>query len=304
MANKFLDLTGLSKFKENLKALFDDTYIKKQGYNATRPESSTENGFSLSIHSSDGINSGIGLINDGGSTTTFLYPDYISTPRVETKQISADESLYIKTENSGNSIFLQTAIGSSTALNMSSGSINIKSDGSEGHIAESISFISGSGSITLNSQAGSIYLKGNNIYSNGTNINQLAIHSYGYDDSYNIGRNYYSENVENKAFNYYWIKYNNGIMVLNIQYVIGGEEYDGLPARTHTVTFPVSFINNKYVPIVQSNKAEAGTNGIRVYLASASDLTFVVESVNTALNEAGYAEGQDVVSIQCVGRWK
>lgn len=53
--------------------------IKGDGSNETL----AENGFKLSVHSSDGISSYIGLINDSKTTEqTFIYPSRISTPSI------------------------------------------------------------------------------------------------------------------------------------------------------------------------------------------------------------------------------
>lgn len=350
MANKFLDLTGLNKFKENLKALFDDTYIKKQGRNVT--EADTDNGFSLDIYSSDGINSYISLIADTGEKT-LIYPNEVSTPNMHTDKISSkttgtqlaidsggsltfdsDEEIYmyssgdLKLEASGTT----SLIGEDNMVISSTTGMTIKNEDTEGTTLNIISqamdqkgaiAITADDALSLKSSNGAISFNakgdmsltsrskinftidgGPNAYINGNQIATInqAIHSYGYDDSLAIGR-IGNTLVPSGSYNYYWIKYNNGIMILNIQYALGGDA-DGNPQTTQDVTFPVSFVNAKYVPIIQTNKAYPADAAARVYTVTPSGLTFHVKSISTASNEAGYAEGWDVVSIQCIGRWK
>lgn len=137
--------------------------------------------------------------------------------------------------------------------------------------------------------------------------NDSGIHAYGISDAYNIYRicGIDVNLIPGESKNYYYIQFKNGIMIMAINFNPQTIYYSSV------ITFPVSFINNKYVVVAKNNSGNYSggyDDGIIIYETQPNSLhlTYNATSMKTysgAANE-GYTEGIDYLSIICIGRWK
>lgn len=119
-----------------------------------------------------------------------------------------------------------------------------------------------------------------------------------WSENYEIGRYSSADGIQADSSNYWWIKFSNGIMILSMQTAIAA--FYGY--TNQDIYLPVSFVNPKYSIFLQNNENGPGYNGARVYYNTASMMHICLEFTSTTGTD--YAEGQDCISILCIGRWK
>lgn len=132
-------------------------------------------------------------------------------------------------------------------------------------------------------------------------------HSYNMDDfatsgieSYGSSDNYVFSNYDgsNSGTNYYYIRYTNGFQMVFIETHNDHNSYNNANYK-RTISFPVSFVNNKYFAFGKQNVCSDGV---------ANKLVSFCEKNNSSItiyhHPYGYNEAPDYFSMFFVGRWK
>lgn len=138
-----------------------------------------------------------------------------------------------------------------------------------------------------------VKIPGTIVDNSGVNLIQSGMY-----EGYEIGRYSSASGIQAESYNYWWIKFSNGIMILSMQAAIAA--FYGYVNQD--IYLPVSFANAKYSIFLQNNENGPGYNGARVYYNTASMMHICLEFTSTTGTD--YAEGQDCISILCIGRWK
>lgn len=126
--------------------------------------------------------------------------------------------------------------------------------------------------------------------------NATYIASYGSSDNYTFSDCYGS----NSGTNYYYIRYTNGIQMIFIEiHNDNSRQNTSQGSGKKTISFPVSFINNKYFAFGKQNiSSDASGNN----LVSFSEKN--TSSIDVRHYPYGYNEAADYFSMFFVGRWK
>jgi len=126
--------------------------------------------------------------------------------------------------------------------------------------------------------------------------NATYIESYGSSDNYVFSDCYGS----GSGTNYYYIRYTNGIQMIFIEiHNDNSRQNVSQGSGKKTISFPVSFVNNKYFAFGKQNiSSDASGNN----LVSFSEKN--TSSIDVRHYPYGYNEAADYFSMFFVGRWK
>ena len=137
---------------------------------------------------------------------------------------------------------------------------------------------------------------------NGHNVNAdvpsnaTYIASYGSSDNYVFSDCYGS----NSGTNYYYIRYTNGIQMIFIEIHNDYGKYSHTQGSgKKTISFPVSFVNNKYFAFGKQNISSDGSGNNLVSFTEKNTSSICIRHY-----PYGYDESADYFSMFFVGRWK
>lgn len=135
---------------------------------------------------------------------------------------------------------------------------------------------------------------------NGHSVNADVPSNATYIESYGSSDNYVFSNYDgsNSGTNYYYIRYTNGFQMVFIETHNDHNSYNNANYK-RTISFPVSFVNNKYFAFGKQNVCSDGV---------ANKLVSFCEKNNSSItiyhHPYGYNEAPDYFSMFFVGRWK
>lgn len=135
---------------------------------------------------------------------------------------------------------------------------------------------------------------------NGHSVNADVPLNANYIESYGSSDNYVFSNYDgsNSGTNYYYIRYTNGFQMVFIETHNDHNSYNNANYK-RTISFPVSFVNNKYFAFGKQNVCSDGV---------ANKLVSFGEKNNSSITiyhyPYGYNEAPDYFSMFFVGRWK
>lgn len=135
---------------------------------------------------------------------------------------------------------------------------------------------------------------------NGHTVNSDVPSNATYIESYGSSDNYVFSNYDgsNSGTNYYYIRYTNGFQMVFIETHNDHNSYNNANYK-RTISFPVSFVNNKYFAFGKQNVCSDGV---------ANKLVSFCEKNNSSITiyhyPYGYNEAPDYFSMFFVGRWK
>lgn len=135
---------------------------------------------------------------------------------------------------------------------------------------------------------------------NGHSVNADVPSDANYIASYGSSDNYMFSNYDgsNSGTNYYYIRYTNGFQMVFIETHNDHNSYNNANYK-RTISFPVSFVNNKYFAFGKQNVCSDGV---------ANKLVSFGEKNNSSITiyhyPYGYNEAPDYFSMFFVGRWK
>ena len=135
---------------------------------------------------------------------------------------------------------------------------------------------------------------------NGHTVNADVPSDANYIESYGSSDNYVFSNYDgsNSGTNYYYIRYTNGFQMVFIETHNDHNSYNNANYK-RTISFPVSFVNNKYFAFGKQNVCSDGV---------ANKLVSFGEKNNSSITiyhyPYGYNEAPDYFSMFFVGRWK
>lgn len=135
---------------------------------------------------------------------------------------------------------------------------------------------------------------------NGHTVNSDVPSNATYIESYGSSDNYVFSNYDgsNSGTNYYYIRYTNGFQMVFIETHNDHNSYNNTNYK-RTISFPVSFVNNKYFAFGKQNVCSDGV---------ANKLVSFCEKNNSSItiyhHPYGYDEAPDYFSMFFVGRWK
>lgn len=135
---------------------------------------------------------------------------------------------------------------------------------------------------------------------NGHSVNADVPTNATYIASYDSSDNYVFSNYDgsNSGTNYYYIRYTNGFQMIFIETHNDHNSYNNANYK-RTISFPVSFVNNKYFAFGKQNVCSDGV---------ANKLVSFCEKNNSSITiyhyPYGYNEAPDYFSMFFVGRWK
>lgn len=135
---------------------------------------------------------------------------------------------------------------------------------------------------------------------NGHSVNTDVPSNATYIESYGSSDNYVFSNYDgsNSGTNYYYIRYTNGFQMVFIETHNDHNSYNNANYK-RTISFPVSFVNNKYFAFGKQNVCSDGV---------ANKLVSFCEKNNSSItiyhHPYGYNEAPDYFSMFFVGRWK
>lgn len=157
--------------------------------------------------------------------------------------------------------------------------------GSASTYSATTSIASGSSSLIT---SGSVYNAINNLV---TSI---------YDDTNVISRTEYSNTVPQGAFNYYILKFNNGIMIQTYNIATSGSH-----TRVYSIVYPISFINSYYTIMFNSNCGDDiyRTSPGQCYYQGTSYGDYYFYNSGSG-NGNGYTESCEFYTLTLIGRWK
>lgn len=125
-----------------------------------------------------------------------------------------------------------------------------------------------------------------------------GIESYGSSDNYVFSDCYGS----GSGTNYYYIRYTNGIQMIFIEIHNDYGKYShtqGQGSGKKTISFPVSFVNNKYFAFGKQNISSDGSGNNLVSFTEKNTSSICIRHY-----PYGYDESADYFSMFFVGRWK
>lgn len=126
--------------------------------------------------------------------------------------------------------------------------------------------------------------------------NATYIASYGSSDNY-VFSDYYGSN---SGTNYYYIRYTNGIQMIFIEIHNDYGKYSHTQGSgKKTISFPVSFVNNKYFAFGKQNISSDGSGNNLVSFTEKNTSSICIRHY-----PYGYDESADYFSMFFVGRWK
>ena len=135
---------------------------------------------------------------------------------------------------------------------------------------------------------------------NGHSVNADVQSNPTYIESFGSSDNYVFSNYDgsNSGTNYYYIRYTNGFQMVFIETHNDHNSYNNANYK-RTISFPVSFVNNKYFAFGKQNVCSDGV---------ANKLVSFCEKNNSSItiyhHPYGYNEAPDYFSMFFVGRWK
>lgn len=126
--------------------------------------------------------------------------------------------------------------------------------------------------------------------------NATYIASYGSSDNY-VFSDYHGSN---SGTNYYYIRYTNGIQMIFIEIHNDYGKYSHTQGSgKKTISFPVSFVNNKYFAFGKQNISSDGSGNNLVSFTEKNTSSICIRHY-----PYGYDENADYFSMFFVGRWK
>lgn len=137
---------------------------------------------------------------------------------------------------------------------------------------------------------------------NGHTVNSDVPENANYIASYGSSDNYVFSDYSgsNSGTNYYYIRYTNGIQMIFIEIHNDYGKYSHTQGSgKKTISFPVSFVNNKYFAFGKQNVCSDGSGNNLVSFTEKNTSSICIRHY-----PYGYDESADYFSMFFVGRWK